>query len=54
MPAHLADHLASGGHSPGIFILRSRYRVEEVIEFLQAAAYASEPSEWQDRVAFIP
>jgi len=34
MPKHLHRHLEAGGHVPGIFLLRSRYSVGEVIEDL--------------------
>ena len=42
-PIHLANHLVLGRNCPGIFV-----------SFLAAAAYASEPSEWQDRYFYIP
>jgi hypothetical protein len=54
MPAHLADHLAAGRHSPGVFMIRPHSTLPQVVSFLRDAAYASEPAEWQDRVQFIP
>jgi hypothetical protein len=54
MPAHLADHLRAGGHSPGIFMIRPRSTLPQIVTFLVDAAYASEPVEWQDRIRFIP
>jgi predicted nuclease of predicted toxin-antitoxin system len=54
MPRHLADHLAAGQHSPGVFMLRPHSTLPQIVSFLQDAAYASEPEEWQDRVQFIP
>ena len=53
MPVHLADHLNSGGHSPGIFMIRRGGRVVTLCEYLIAAAYASEPNEWIDRITYI-
>jgi hypothetical protein len=53
MPAHLATHLASGRHSPGIMILRS-VSFAQIVEFLVLAAHASQPVEWADCVTFIP
>jgi hypothetical protein len=53
LPRHLADHLAGGRHSPGIFLMRAA-PLADVLEFLTCAAYASEPAEWEDRVTFIP
>lgn len=54
MPKHLADHLAAGRHSPGVFMLRPRSTLPQILSFLVDAAYASEPGEWQDRIQFIP
>lgn len=54
MPAHLADHLASGHHSPGVFLCRSQSTLPQIVDFLVAVAYASEPDEWRDRLVFIP
>jgi len=54
MPAHLADHLAAGHHSPGILMIRPRSTLPAIITFLVDAGYASEPQEWQDRLQFIP
>jgi hypothetical protein len=54
MPAHLADHLAAGRHSPGVFMVRRHSTLPQIVSFLRDAAYASEPPEWQDRIQFIP
>jgi hypothetical protein len=53
LSGHLADHLAAGRHSPGIFIIRKRAFWLEVIDFLFLAAHTSDPYEWQDRIEFI-
>ena len=53
LPGHLTEHLRGGGHSPGLFLLR-RVPLPLVVDFLMLAAYASEPSEWENRVEFIP
>jgi hypothetical protein len=53
LPIHLAEHLKSGRHSPGVFLLRSG-PVVRAVEFMVCAAYASEESEWADRITFIP
>ena len=53
LPAHLAAHLAAGHHSPGVMLVR-QVTFREVVEFLAIAAHASEPSEWSDRITFIP
>ncbi len=54
MPGHLAHHLASKHHSPGIFMLRLGCSIPTVIEFLELASDASAPDEWRDRIAFVP
>lgn len=54
MATHLRDHLARGGHSPGVFLLPSVFSIAEVIEALILAAYVADPSEWVDRVAYLP
>jgi hypothetical protein len=54
MPRHLADHLAAGRHSPGVFMLRPHSTLPQILSFLVDAAYASEPEEWQDGIHFIP
>jgi hypothetical protein len=54
MKTHLADHLATGRHSPGVFLIRHGSTLNEVVEFLVAAAYASDAYEWVDRSVYIP
>jgi hypothetical protein len=54
MPVHLAEHLAAGHHSPGVFMIRRHSTLPQLVSFLQDAAYASELQEWQDRIQFIP
>lgn len=55
LPRHLEEHLASGKHSPGIFLTLVS-PVRDIYDFLVLvlAAYASEPADWRDRVVFIP
>jgi hypothetical protein len=53
MPRHLAEHLRAGGHTPGLFLLRPA-PLPVVVGFLVLAAYASDPSEWEGRVEFVP
>ena len=54
IPVHLADHVNSGRHSPGIFILRDVTSLARVISFLEAVAHAREAHEWRDRIEYIP
>ena len=34
MPGHLADHLRTGRHSPGVLIIREKPSLREVVESL--------------------
>jgi hypothetical protein len=52
-PVHLARHLNSGGHSPGVFTITGRVRIPTVVDFLVVAAYASDPEEWRDSIVHI-
>jgi hypothetical protein len=53
VPVHLRQHLASGHTCPGVLLVRDVPLID-VVEFLAAAAHASEPSEWVDRFFYIP
>ena len=54
IPGHLADHLNSGRHSPGVFIIRDVTSLARVISFLEAVAHASEAHEWRDSIQYVP
>ena len=54
MPQHLTDHLATGRHVPGIFVIRPRQNLRDVLDFLVFAALASDESEWRDQIVYIP
>jgi len=54
MPSHLRDHLQAGRHSPGVFMIRPRSTLPQIVSFLVDAAYASGAAEWTDRITFIP
>jgi hypothetical protein len=54
MPEHLEEHLNAGHHVPGIFMIRPRSTLPQIVAFLVDAAYASSLAEWQDCVHFIP
>lgn len=44
MAGHLADHIALGRRSPGIFLTRN-VPLSEIVDFLVCAAYASDAAE---------
>ena len=54
MPQHLRDHLAAGHHVPGIFTLRQRASVGEIIEDLLLIWEAARPGEYEDRIEHVP
>ncbi len=54
LAVHLAKHLDLGLPSPGIFLLRRRCALGQVVAFLIEAAYSSDPKEWQNRIEYIP
>jgi hypothetical protein len=54
MPGHLADHLQAGHHSPGVFLLRPRTALAQVLAYLVLAAYTSDPAAVRDRIEYIP
>lgn len=54
MPVHLADHLSQGRHIPGIFVLRPRAEIGEIIESLIFIALAAEENEFRDQIIHIP
>ena len=54
MARHLANHLQTGRHSPGVFMLRRGSRLPPLVGHLALVAYASDAWEWQDRIEFIP
>lgn len=54
MPVHLADHIASNWHIPGIFILSPKLSFGENLEKLILIAEGSFENEYQDRIEFLP
>jgi hypothetical protein len=54
MPAHLAAHLDSGRHVPGIFIVDTRMSVSAIAEELWLAALFSLADEYRDQMRYLP
>lgn len=54
MPLHLAAHLASGRHVPGIFLLNPSMSIGETIEELVLIWATVETDEYRDRITFLP
>jgi hypothetical protein len=54
MIVRLQDHWAAGHDSPGIFLIRQRSRLQDVVFFLALAARDGNEIQWRNRVEFIP
>ncbi len=54
MIAHLKDHWAAGYRSPGVFLIRPRSRLPDIVAFLEMATIDGDEAPWRDRVEFIP
>lgn len=54
MPVHLKEHLAEGGHVPGILLIRKEILIGKLIEDLLLIWGASEAGEYRDQIAYLP
>jgi hypothetical protein len=54
MPAHFAEFLNSGNHSPGVLMVPQGAPVDRVIESIVLIWIASDASEWIDRITWLP
>jgi hypothetical protein len=54
MIGELLAHLAAGRGSPGLFIIRRRAALADVLSFLVEAANAGDDDQWRDQAVFIP
>ena len=54
MPGHLTAHLQAGHQCAGIFIIRSKATIPQIVDYLVAAAYAADPAVLHDRYEYIP
>jgi hypothetical protein len=54
MPVHLAEHLAQNHRLPGIFTLRPRATIGDILEDLILIAQAGDPKDYQNRITHIP
>ena len=52
MPGHLRDHLAAGGHVPGILVVP--FPLGALVEELILIWGASLPDEYQDQIVYLP
>ena len=54
MPQHLRDHIKTGHHIPGIFTLKPRASIGQIVEELLLIWELAEPDEYQDQIVYIP
>jgi hypothetical protein len=54
MPVHLATHLSTGRHVPGIFMLDPVMTLGDTAEELELIWAASSPQEFADRIIYLP
>lgn len=54
MPVHLADHLSTDGHIPGVFILNTGLSMGDTIEDLGIVWAAGDPRDYADIVSYMP
>ncbi len=54
MPRHLSDHIAKGGHVPGILTLRPNASMRDIIDDLLLIWEATEGGEYRDQIVHIP
>jgi hypothetical protein len=54
MPKHFGEFLAAGNQSPGVFMVKQRTPVAQVIDELVLVWTASGPEDWIDRILEIP
>jgi hypothetical protein len=54
MPGHLAQHLQSGHHSPGIFVVSSGCSIKELVTSLELVAHAGQADDYLDAITYVP
>jgi hypothetical protein len=54
MPGHAANHVASGRHTWGVFLLRPDFAVPDYANSIILLWAASEAEEWIDSIEWIP
>jgi len=54
MPRHFGDFLEAHGQCPGVFLVKQRAPVADVIEALVLIWAASDAEEWMNRIVEIP
>ncbi len=53
MPIHLQDHLAAGCHISGLFVLRGRMSIGQIVEALGTIWLTAESGEYADQITYV-
>jgi hypothetical protein len=54
MPRHFGDFLQTHGHAPGVFLVKQKAPLADVIDDLVMVWAASDADEWRNRIIDIP
>ena len=54
MPVHLQNHITSGQHTPGIFVLNPHLTLAQTSEDLAMIWSASTATEYRDQIRYLP
>ncbi len=54
IPRHLADHIAGGGHVPGLFLVNLSCPIAEIVEWLLVLAHDPDDYRYRDRPIYLP
>jgi len=54
MPVHFSARLRSGRTSPGVFLVRQRASVGQIVDAILLVWSASSPGEWAGQIHYLP
>jgi hypothetical protein len=54
MPSHLTLHLQSGHHSPGVFIVKRRCSIKDLVNCLELVAHAGDATDFANTITNVP
>jgi hypothetical protein len=54
MRSDLTAHLQAGHHCAGLFIIRPRATIRQIVDYLVVSAYAADPAALRDCYEYIP
>jgi hypothetical protein len=54
MPNHIRSRLATGAHTPGIFIVDELASIGDCVEDILLVAECSDKGEWEDQIVYLP